>query len=85
MNNNVETTLVSRTLKLAIVDGVNANGSSKTGSRSFTHINPLATAEQLKTAADAIEGLMDNAVTGVYDIKRDLLQETEDEENGGTV
>lgn len=80
MANNISLVLVSRALKLILNNGTDVNGNARTVSRNFTNINPSATAEQLKTAADALVGLMDNTVASVYDVQRSLLQETEAEE-----
>jgi len=83
MSTSVQSTLIWRKLQILVNNGTTAGGTAKTLSKNFTNINPDATITQLKAAADALSGLMDTTVAGVYDMNKSLLSEVEAGDGGG--
>lgn len=77
---SVTETMVNRRMTLAMNDGVNANGTAKTVSRSYSNLNELATPAQMHATATALSGLMDDSLCGIYYDDKKLLQEVVDED-----
>lgn len=83
MSNTITSTLIWRKLQILVNNGTTAGGTNKTIGKYFSNINPDATITQLKAAADALSGLMDTSVAGVYDLNKSLLSEIQAGDGGG--
>ena len=70
--------LTSRKVQISVENGTNTSGSVKTTSRTFSNINPSATAAQMHDTAQALGTLMDNTVMGIYYDDKKRLQEVLD-------
>lgn len=67
--------LVRRSLVINVEDGVNADGSIKTKSRTYSDIKETAPVENLYNAGTAIAGLMANALASIMLSDRSELVE----------
>lgn len=75
----VTSTLVNRTLTLALSNGTTAAGSTKVKNRSFTNINPESDDAALFATANTLAGLMANTLISVYFNEKSLLSNVENE------
>ena len=57
--------LLRRSLVINVEDGVNADGSIKTKTRTYSDIKESAPVENLYSAANALAGLMANTLSGI--------------------
>ena len=57
--------LLRRSLVINVEDGVNADGSIKTKTRTYSDIKESAPVENLYNAANALAGLMANTLSGI--------------------
>ena len=71
----VTESLVSRKLLLAVHDGVNASGTAKIKTRSYSNLNADASTEAMFVTAKALGSLMDNELANVFYDDKSLLQE----------
>lgn len=79
---NIEQTLVSRRLQVALPDGTTAAGTTKLKSRSLGNIAEDATAADIHAVATAIASLMKNAngesgAAAVYVTDKNILESVE--------
>ena len=74
----VTSTLVNRTLTLALNNGTTVAGNAKVKNRSFTNINPESDDAALFATANTLAGLMANTLTSVYFNEKSLLSNVED-------
>jgi len=79
MSTKVTETMVNRKMTIAMENGTNASGTTKSVSRSYSNLNSSATAAQIHATAKALSGLMDESVLGIYYDDKKLLQEVADE------
>lgn len=77
MSNNVQQTLVSRKLQLAVENGTTASGTAKIISRSLGNIAEDATITDIHIVATGIASLMRNGAAGVYVSDKSLLESIE--------
>lgn len=80
MTNNIIDNQIKRSVQLSSGNGVNANGSTHTTTRTFSNINKEATAEAMYNTATLIASLLDDTTLGVYYTDKHLLIEAEDSE-----
>ena len=71
----VTESLVSRKVQLAVHDGVNASGTARIKTRSFSNINADASAEAMHSTAKALASLINNDLANIYYDDKKLLQE----------
>ena len=79
----VNEVLTSRKVQISVENGTNASGTVKAASRTFSNINPNATAAQMHATAQALGTLMDNTVMGIYYDDKKRLQEVTDNDGEG--
>ena len=71
----VTESLVSRKLLLAVRDGVNASGTAKIKTRSYSNLNADASAEAMHATGKALATLTKNELANIYYDDKSLLQE----------
>ena len=65
--------VLQRSLNLNVVTSMDDNGDVKVKARSYTNVNPTATAEQIHAAGEALSGLMTEDVQSIcYTEKKEL-------------
>lgn len=67
--------LIRRSLVINVEDGVNADGSTKTKSRTYSDIKESAPIENLFSAGNALAGLMANTLSSIMLSDRSELVE----------
>ena len=68
--------LIKRSLVINVEDGVNADGSTRTKSRTYSEIKEDSAAESLYEAGNALAGLMaNNMVNIMLNDKSELVEE----------
>ena len=70
---SVTETLVSRKVQLKVTTGTDVNGNATVATRTYSNVNPEATAEQMHATAVAFGSLMDDTVASIYYDDKSLL------------
>lgn len=73
----VTSSLVNRTLILALNNGTTVSGNAKIKNRSFTNINPECDDAAMFDTASVLAGLMSNTLNSVYFNEKSLLSNVE--------